>query len=219
MRWIIRWTPLKRWGFFWFQHVWSRLICETCVTRIMAWELAFHSHYLKHPEPETNEHLSHPELLSLWCFHCRHCFVLSANSTVVAVVGEEDQDFLTRQIRILYGSCNGRAVTGSLCSPRSLSFSFALNVVEVVSNQLSCKSHSDWAVQRRKPRSAGCVIPSRAVGYRICSVSDTPTWWAISDHLSELLREASGLCSHTILKTWPRPCSIIILSVDYVVLI
>lgn len=139
MRWIIRWTPLKRWGFFWFQHVWSRLICETCVTRIMAWELAFHSHYLKHPEPETNEHLSHPELLSLWCFHCRHCFVLSANSTVVAVVGEEDQDFLTRQIRILYGSCNGRAVTGSLCSPRSLSFSFALNVVEVVSNQLSCK--------------------------------------------------------------------------------
>lgn len=105
-----------------------------------SWPESWHfSHYLKHPEPETNEHLSHPELLSLWCFHCRHCFVLSANSTVVAVVGEEDQDFLTRQIKILYGSCNGRAVTGSLCSPRSLSFSFALNIVEVVSNQLSCK--------------------------------------------------------------------------------
>lgn len=42
-------------------------------------------------------------------------------------------------MKILYGSCIGRAVRGSLCSPRSLSFSFALHIAEVVSNQLSCK--------------------------------------------------------------------------------
>lgn len=83
--------------------------------------------------------LSHPELLSLWCFPCRHCFVLSADSTVVGVAGEEDQDFLTKQIKVLYGSGTVRAVRESPCSPRSLSFSFAPNVVEVVSNHLSCK--------------------------------------------------------------------------------
>lgn len=142
--------------------------------------------------------LSHPELMSLWCFHCRHYFVLCPDSIVVSMVGEDDQDFLIRQIKILYVNRIVRAVRRSLHSPRSLHFSVALHAMEIVFNQLSCKRSFRLGSLEAKPSTPGCIIPSHALDYRICNVSDAPTWWAISDQLSELLREGSGLSSRSI---------------------
>lgn len=156
--------------------------------------------------------LSHPELVSLQCFHCRHCFVLSPDSIVVSVVGEDDQDFPIRQIKILYENCIGRAVRRSLHRPRSLHFSFVLHAMEVVSNQLNCKRSFRLGSLEAKTQD------SRLYSFSTCSWLQNLQCLRctyLMSHLWSFIRAAERrlwfVFSLYILKVWPRPYAVIIL--------
>lgn len=72
-------------------------------------------------------------------------------------------------MKVLYETCICRAVKGSLYSPRNVSFSFALRIMEVVSDNSAAKGHPGWAVWRHSTQQHG-LHNSRVLGYRSCSV-------------------------------------------------
>lgn len=58
-------------------------------------------------------------------------------------------------MKALYETCICRSVKGSLYSPRSVSFSFALRIMEVFSDNSAAKGHPGWAVWRHSTQQHG----------------------------------------------------------------